>query len=175
MGNRNRICIGPVLEPASVFTWYDLDEEVVDQATIFEWIEEQRAEYPEFDEWVIVDWEGPLGAYLANKGLLDLDDLMMLVDDMNQEECSICWAIISDGRTDDWFDAMRILEDSLVFVADSRWDAVNQCADWHEDIHEVPEWLEGYVDWQAMYRDMCMSDWSEIDLADGSIAVLWNH
>ena len=48
--------------------------------------------------------------------------------------------------------------------------------EFHESIGtEIPEHLQYYIDWDSMGRDMLMSDFYDVDLRSGGIAVMWNR
>ena len=54
-------------------------------------------------------------------------------------------------------------------------DRANFACEFHENMGtETPEHLQYYIDWDSMGRDMLMSDFYDVDLRSGGIAVMRN-
>ena len=125
--------------------WIDADQ---DADAIHKEIQEMLSRSREFiaEEWAIHDYEG-FGGYELSEWE-SIADVARIAENI-EEHGEVFGALLS--HTGDLDHAEEVMNDGYM----GEW---NSLADYAEsstrDCHEIPDFLDYYIDWQAMSRDM---------------------
>ena len=108
---------------------------------------------PEYEEYFISDYETDTGLEIGEyDNLEELNEKAARLEELTETEKEIITALLSDGFTFD--DALDKLDDVIYY--DDCHDMADVARYETEElgIHEIPEWLANYIDYEAMGRDM---------------------
>lgn len=155
MNRFGAVCIGPVAAPAAIYRWFPLESGVGEE--IAEWIGETKARYPQWDEWSVVDTEGPLARAISGEVITDPSDVDSLLDNcqhMDEVELAAVAQLIEDGA--DLWNAAEAYHDRFLFRGEIGRET-DALADWHADVYGDPRTdnpATRYIDWDAYWRDI---------------------
>ena len=126
---------------------------------------------PDAEEHAIHDYDN---FYEAGSYLGEYPDLEKVVEvaRMIEEHGKLAAKLVSH-LSGDVSEAARVLEEDYIGVYESVADYVEEFS---RQCHEIPEWLEFYIDWESMADDWEMSgDIFTIEMNYQEIHIFWNR
>lgn len=148
--------------------WIDATQDVEDiEAEIQEIL--NSSPVPDAEEWAVHDYDYfyDAGDFLGEYPRLeDVVKTARFIDEYGNLASKL---IVNCGNIDE---AIRIFEEGYQGCYESLGDYAEEFS---RECREVPEWLEGYIDWQSMGEDWELGgDIFTIETEYGEVNIFWN-
>lgn len=109
--------------------------------------------YGEYEEYFITDYESSFYTVGEYENLDSLNEIAQNIDDLDEREQEIVKALMGDGFTLE--DAINKVDDCIYYDdCNDMTDVAYEYIDMTDMLHDVPDSLKNYFDYEAFGRDL---------------------